>query len=1035
MTTMHREKYFEDEICQHLATHDWHYDANDAQHYDRALALYPADVVAWLQATQPDVWRTIQNNHGAHAATHVCQQVRNAIDRSTTIDVLRHGITMVGVRTTLKLAQFKPALPTPDIMARYQHNRLRVIRQVHYSRVNEQSIDLVLFLNGIPIATAELKSDFTQGIDDAVVQYCRDRNPKNEPLLHHLRGAVVHFAVSHSEVRMTTTLAGERTQFLPFNRGDQGGAGNPLDARGAATSYLWHDIWQRDSWLEIMGRYVVVARNSKHEPSHVIFPRYHQLDATRKLVGAVLRDGTGHKYLIQHSAGSGKTNSIAWTAHFLADLHDASGRKIFNSVLVISDRNVIDAQLRDAIESFERQQGVVTSITGIDGSKSNELTEALSSDKKIVVCTIQTFPFAMEEVRRLAATAGKRFAVIADEAHSSQTGSAASKLRSVLSDSEQADIADGGEISLDDLLVAEMSAQVGAQGLTFVAFTATPKAKTIELFGTRPDPTRPASADNVPQAFHIYSMRQAIEEKFILDVLQNYLPYSLAFQLTHLRPNQDSSEVEKNAAKKRLIGWVRLHEHNIAQKVEIVVEHYRTHVQQLLHGQAKAMVVVASRKEAVRWKKAIDHYIVRMRYPIGTLVAFSGEVTDADSFAEAVSETSVVLNPQLRRRDIREAFNDSENHILLVANKFQTGFDQPKLCAMYIDKRIAGIQAVQTLSRLNRAAPGKDTTYIVDFVNQGEEILKAFQTYYQTAQLNGVSDPQLVVDLFNKLDSGGFYDQFEVDRVVNAVYDPHGGQRVLINAVQPVGQRLISRYKIATQQVRAAQQAGYVDQVAMTERSHLELMRSDMQSYVRLYTFLAQMIDFGNPEFHKRMIFYRFLIPMLVFERDETHIDLSYVELTAYNLRPLQETPLPLIAADGTLDPAAAIGTGALSDAEKLRLAEIIRMVNDLFKGDLTEGDMLTYVNEVIKRKLLENDLLRQQAQHNSREQFAHSPDLHNSLNDAIVNALQAHETMSRQALNDPNVLRGLLRILLGPARLYEALRDKQIHTDIRFPT
>jgi type I restriction enzyme R subunit len=447
------------------------------------------------------------------------------------------------------------------------------------------------------------------------------------------------------------------------------------------------------------------------------------------------------------------------------------------------------------------------------------------------------------------------------------------------------------------------------------------------------------------------------------------------------------------------------------------------------------MVVVASRKEAVRWKKAIDHYIVRMRYPIGTLAAFSGEVTDADSFAEAVSETSVVLNPQLRRRDIREAFNDSENHILLVANKFQTGFDQPKLCAMYIDKRIAGIQAVQTLSRLNRAAPGKDTTYIVDFVNQGEEILKAFQTYYQTAQLNGVSDPQLVVDLFNKLDSGGFYDQFEVDRVVNAVYDPHGGQRVLINAVQPVGQRLISRYKIATQNVRAAQQAGYVDQVAMTERSHLELMRSDMQSYVRLYTFLAQMIDFGNPEFHKRMIFYRFLIPMLVFERDETHIDLSYVELTAYNLRPLQETPLPLIAADGTLDPAAAIGTGALSDAEKLRLAEIIRMVNDLFKGDLTNGDMLTYVNEVIKRKLLENDLLRQQAQHNSREQFAHSPDLHNSLNDAIVNALQAHETMSRQALNDPNVLRGLLRILLGPARLYEALRDKQIHTDIRFPT
>jgi len=1024
---LHREIHFEDEICQTLAAQGWRYDANDATNYDRARALYPADLVAWVQQTQPAVWQSIAKTHGAHAIDHLCTQVRMQLDRTPTIDLLRHGMTMVGVRHTIKLAQFKPALPTPEITQRYQQNLLRVVRQVRYAQAGEQSLDLVLFLNGIPVATAELKSDFTQGIADAVDQYRYDRHPKNEPLLHHLHGAIVHFAVSHSEVRMTTKLAGPETTFLPFNRGNHGGAGNSVDAHGAATRYLWHEIWHPDSWLDIIGRYVVVARSGpQRKPSHVIFPRYHQLDATRRLVQTIRREGAGQRYLIQHSAGSGKTNSIAWTAHFLADLHDESGQKMFSSVLVISDRNVIDAQLRDTIESFERQQGVVVSIAGLDSSKSGELTQALIDNKKIVVCTIQTFPFAMQEVRRLAATAGKHFAVIADEAHSSQTGAAASKLRSVLSDSEQADFDDGGEVAIDDMLAAEMSAQANTSGLTFVAFTATPKAKTIELFGTRPDPTRPASERNVPQAFHVYSMRQAIEEGFILDVLQNYLPYALAFQLTHLRPNQDQREVEKNAAKKQLLGWVRLHEHNIAQKVEIVVEHFRTHVQHLLHGQAKAMVVVTSRKEAVRWKKAIDAYISRMRYPIGTLVAFSGEVSDPDSFVHPVSETSDELNPQLRRRDIREAFNEADNHILLVANKFQTGFDQPKLCAMYIDKRLAGIQAVQTLSRLNRAAPGKDTTYIIDFANQGDEILKAFQTYYQTAQLNGVSDPQLVVDLFNKLDSGGFYDQFEVDRVVNAVFDPQQhSQRMLIAAIQPVVQRLLNRYHEAKQQLRDAQQAGYTNHDSHAELERIELMRSDMHSYVRLYTFMAQMIDFGNPEFHKRMIFFRFLMPLLTFERDHTKLDFSYVELTAYNLRPLNEKPLTLAPTDGDLPPASGVGTGGLSEAEKLRLAEIIRMVNELFKGDLTDGDMLAYVNEVIKRKLLESDLLRQQARNNSREQFANSPDLINALTDAIMQSFTAHESMSRQVLNDTKTKQGLLRILLGPARLYDALREE----------
>jgi type I restriction enzyme R subunit len=435
----------------------------------------------------------------------------------------------------------------------------------------------------------------------------------------------------------------------------------------------------------------------------VIFPRYHQLDATRRLVADVLAQGPGQRYLIQHSAGSGKTNSIAWTAHFLADLHDAQNRKLFDSVLVVSDRNVLDTQLQEAMFDFERTTGVVATITSESGSKSAQLTQALKDGKKIIVCTIQTFPFALQAVQELAATEGKRFAVIADEAHSSQTGEAAAKLKQLLSVEEWNDLQDGGGVDTEALLAAQMEAKASTKGLTYVAFTATPKAKTLELFG-RPGP------DGLPQPFHVYSMRQAIEEGFILDVLKNYTSYNLAFRLAHEGQEYDETQVERSAAMKGIMQWVRLHPYNIAQKVQVVVEHYRENVQPLLNGRAKAMVVVASRKEAVRWQKAMRAYIQSRNYPLGVLVAFSGEVHDPDSFPEAVTETSPLLNPGLKGRDIRDAFAGPDYHLLLVANKFQTGFDQPLLCGMYVDKRLAGIQAVQTLSRLNRAHPGKDTT-------------------------------------------------------------------------------------------------------------------------------------------------------------------------------------------------------------------------------------------------------------------------------------------------------------------------------------
>ncbi len=615
---------------------------------------------------------------------------------------------------------------------------------------------------------------------------------------------------------------------------------------------------------------------------------------------------------MQHSAVSGKTNSIAWTAHFLAELHDAEARKMFDTVLVVSDRTVIDAQLQEALFDFQRQTGVVATIKGNDGSKSGELAAALSGDKKIVVCTIQTFPFALEAVRKLAATQGKRFAVIADESHSSQTGEAAAKLKAVLSAEELQELNDGGEVSTEDILAAQMAARADDRGITFVAFTATPKNKTMELFGTRPDLSKPAGPANLPAPFHVYSMRQAIEEGFILDVLKNYTPYRLAFKLAHEGKDYDQTTVERSAAMKGIMGWVRLHPYNIAQKVQIVVEHFREHVAPLLKDKAKAMVVVASRLEAVRWKLAIEQYFRDRGYQIGTIVAFSGEINDPESGPDPFSENSKVLNPNLRSRDIREAFKGDEYQILLVANKFQTGFDQPFLCGMYVDKRLAGIQAVQTLSRLNRAHPGKDTTYVVDFVNDPEEVLAAFKAYHTTAELSATTDPNLVLNLRSKLDASGHYDQFEVDRVVEA--ELKGSQQSeLVAAIAPVQDRLIKRYKAAQEALKSAR-ARNDESAAKDAKDELDaliLFKQDLRAFIRLYTFLSQIFDYGNTDIEKRAIFYRRLLPLLEFGREREGIDLSKVVLTHHHLKNLGKRPMALYpGATPKLDPIKEAGSG-----------------------------------------------------------------------------------------------------------------------------
>ncbi|WP_283639254.1 type I restriction endonuclease subunit R [Marinovum algicola] len=1033
---LHKEIRFEDEVCAHLAAHGWEYDPADATAYDAERAMFPADVLDWVRISQPKAWEVLEKR-GPDA---LLDRLRKQIDQRGTLEVLRHGIEAMGLRSPLKLAEFKPALAeNPEIMERYRTNRLRVVRQVRYSTVKGDSIDLVLFLNGIAVATAELKTDFTQSVGDAIDQYRFDRPPRtpgrgSEPLLTFETGALVHFAVSTREVFMTTRLEGKDTFFLPFNRGtEEGGAGNPLNPDGHRSAYLWKEVWQRDSWLELIGRYIIPEKDKKGNTKKLIFPRYHQLDATRQLVAKIYEEGPGKKYLIQHSAGSGKTNSIAWTAHFLADLHDAGHRKMFDTVIVVSDRKVIDGQLQDAIFAFERTRGVVVTIKGRSGSKSGELAQALADGKKIVVCTIQTFPFALEEVRTLAATEGKSFAVIADEAHSSQTGEAATKLKQTLSPEELDELKDGGEISTEDILAAQMKARADERGVTYVAFTATPKTKTLELFGRRPKPDQRAGDGNLPEPFHLYSMRQAVEEGFILDVLQNYTPYSLAFKLAQDGAEVSASEVERSTAMRGLMEWVRLHPHNISQKVKIVVEHFRANVAPLLKGRAKAMVVLQSRKEAVRWKLAIDKYIRESGYSLGTLVAFSGEVNDPESGPEPFSETNKTVNPDLKGQELKEVFEGDDYQVLLVANKFQTGFDQPLLSAMYIDRRLAGVQAVQTLSRLNRAyksgAVEKKTTYVLDFSDSAEEVLTAFSQYYGKAELEAATDPDLIFDLKAKLDATGHYDDYEIDRVVQIELDPTSQQGDLSKALEPVAKRLLDRYSLAKREWTLAvdNRDDQAAKDAKDEMAQLELFRSDMQAYLRMYAFLSQIFDYASTAVEKRSIFYRRLVPLLKFGREREGVDLSEVKLTHHKLS--SKGSRRLAPEGGPKLPAViAPGSAMLRDEEKVRLLEIIEKLNDLFTGELTDEDKVGYAMGTLRSKLLASDILVRQAGRNTKEQFASSPNLHDELMNAIIDSYAAHTSMSRQALESEDVRSGLLELLLGSGQLWELLRGDEGH-------
>lgn len=1066
------ERVFQDDIISQMVANGWALGTGEG--YNRESALFEADVLAFIKQTQPKEWQKFCKVFPTDSERHFLEALvaqlkkadENATDRASrtfgTLGVLRHGLKIRNTRFVL--CQFKPEHNlNPETLARYQHNICRIVPELVYSphatkeqeretgtKAKKWRIDLVLFVNGLPVSTLELKSEFKQAVENAIAQYKRTRLPKDpatkkpEPLLSFKRGALVHFAVSQYEVYMATKLAGADTFFLPFNKGTHdGGKGNdiPKDENRYATDYLWNEVLTPDNLLNIIGRFIHLQIEEKEDwegrktkKETLIFPRYHQWDVVTKLVDAAMVEGAGNQYLIQHSAGSGKSNSIAWTAHQLSTLHDANGNKQFDSVIVVTDRTVLDDQLQETIYQFEHADGVVGRINRKEGegSKSEKLATALEMAQPIIIVTIQTFPYVLKAIENSASLKARRYAIIADEAHSSQGQSTSRKMKEVLMSEEHDDALD-----TEDHLNNTMEARRGSKNISFYAFTATPKAKTLQLFGRCPDPTMPPSKQNLPTAYHIYSMRQAIEEGFILDVLKNYTNYKVVYQLKQKLDAQDQ-EVDSGRAKLKLNNWVRLHDHNISQKVKVIIEHFKKNVMGLLGGQAKAMVVTSSRKEAVRYKLAFDKYVSEHGYAgISAMVAFSGEVefnaADPDSAALMDQKfTEHNMNPDLKGREMRKAFDSEDYQVMLVANKFQTGFDQPKLCAMYVDKKLAGVECVQTLSRLNRTHPGKaDTgTFVLDFYNDPKDILDAFQPYYQVATLEDVSDPNKIFDLFEKLKGSNIFLWTEVEQFVDAFFTKSKSNAAISNICKPAIDRWCKRYRSALEEYARAKEMfertkHTGDAVLMAnaentfkeckqEKDRLEIFKKDLGSFVRFYEFMSQIVDYDDKELEKLSLYARHLRPMLREQATEDEeLDLSHVVMSHYRLSKIRQQDIQLKqnSAEYKLKPSNDIGTAKPKDKKEAFLSLIIERLNEVFITDnLTDKDMINYAFTV-RDKLTENDTVMRQIANNTREQ-AMLGDFPRAIDDAILSSSAAHQEQMMQLLSDPNKTKQFARVI-----------------------
>jgi type I restriction enzyme R subunit len=870
--------------------------------YDRALCLLPRDVVDFVLATQPREWEKLKQHHGAAVREQFLKRLSSEIERRGTLDVLRQGVKDSGCK--FKLAYFRPASGLNEETTRlHAGNLFSVVRQLKYSEKNEKSLDLVIFLNGVPIFTAELKNPLNaQTVEDAIRQYRYDRDPR-EPLFGYGR-CLAHFAVDPDLVYITTQLAGSRTRFLPFNKGRYGGAGNPPvppTQKGYATGYLWGETWSRDSVLDLVRQFIHEVEQEDEEgrktgKRFLIFPRYQQLDAVRKLVAHARSLGVGQRYLIQHSAGSGKSFTIAWLAHRLATLHDSADRRVFDSIVVITDRRVLDSQLQATMRQFEQTLGVVENID----TTSRQLKEALEAGKTIIVTTLQKFPVIAKQIGELP---GKRFAVIVDEAHSSQSGESTQSVREVmraasLEEAEREERETGPD---DEDRITEVAAsRRWPKNTSLFAFTATPKPKTLELFGTRRD-------DGKFEPFHLYSMRQAIEEGFILDVLENYTTYKAYWRL--LKKIKDDPRYDKKKAEYLLKSFVELHPHAINEKIRIMVEHFATKVQNEIGGTAKAMIVTRSRLHAVRYKLAMDRYLKERGYPFKALVAFSGTVQDGgESYTESGMNSRGGRDRIGENRTAKE-FKKPEYRFLVVANKFQTGFDQPLLHTMYVDKKLGGVNAVQTLSRLNRTHPGKKGTLVLDFANEAEAIKAAFEPYYETTLLSEATDPNLLYEIQNRLAAFPVYTQADVESFARFYFNPKATQDQLYAVLAPVVERFTG-----------------------TTEDEQRDFRGQLTDYVRLYAFLSQILTFADADLEKLYVFARYLRRLLPDGRIELPREIQRnIDMESYKVQQTGSGKIALERKSGILDP---VGTKSVhgSDQEEMEaLSRIIAELNERF--------------------------------------------------------------------------------------------------------
>ena len=986
---MHKEIDFENGIEQALVQFGG-YEKGDPKDYDPETALFPAETIAFVQKTQPKIWTRLTQLDAGKAETMLIDSLVKELAVKGSLAVLREGFKCVG--KTVRLAYFAPNTGLdPAAMDRYQDNRLTIVRQVNTK--SGAIPDVVLAVNGLPVVTLELKNPMSAtrwNAENAKSQYRYERDPK-ELLFAFKQRCLVHFAVDTELAFMTTRLEGKETFFLPFNLGHNHGAGNPPAAGDVRTSYLWHKVLTRDSLMDILARFmhldveentVVTEKGIKrHRKETMIFPRYHQLDAVRALTDHAQSHGSGHNYLIQHSAGSGKSNSIAWLAHRLSSLHDANNEKIFHCVVVITDRRVLDQQLQDTIFQFEHKLGVVQKID----ENTQQLVKALADGVPVIISTIQKFPFITQAIRTMEAngktvaiaTAGKRFAVIVDEAHSSQSGETAMELRKILNkDGIESAIAEQLLDMDDDALSEEAKKELLREqlkrtrqpNLSFFAFTATPKFKTLAVFNEPgPDGTSP---------FHHYSMRQAIEEGFIHDVLENYTCYKRYYKL--IQTVEQDPEVPRRKAARALARFVEFHDYEIAQKVEVIVEHFRTHTRHKIGGRAKAMVVTGSREHAVRYKLGFDKYIKEKGYTdVKSLVAFSGEIT-LKEFADK-KFTEVGMNHGIKETELPEKFNTEDYQVLLVAEKYQTGFDQPLLHSMYVDKRLAGIQAVQTLSRLNRTTRGKSETFVLDFVNEPEDIYKAFKPYYEVTPKGEDTDPQQVNTLAHSLVEWKVFTRDEVSAWCEIWFrnrmNPTGGEHKKLNGLLDLA---VERFK------------------QLTEEDQL-FFKGQLATFRNLYMFISQIIPYQDSDHEKLYSYIRFLLNKLPRNTDTGTVQVDDdVELKYYRLQKISEGAIDLKV--GETEPVygpTAVGTG--QPDEDVQLSTLVDKLNERFGTEFIPADQLFF--DQVRETAVANEHLRQAVMANTLENF--EPVFNKQLENLFVERMDGNEEIFVRLMND----------------------------------